>query len=61
MNSMSESTVGCESSCEIHKELTTRKKVNSLEVVFSVILFVTAICGVWKASSLAISIVSFMQ
>ena len=54
MNSMSESTVGCESSCEIHKELTTRKKVNSLEVVFSVILFVTAI-------SLAISIVSFMQ
>ena len=61
MKAIDECGIICDSVCNEPNEKSVKKKINGFEIAFSMILFVTTICGIWQASSVAMSIVTLMQ
>ena len=61
MKAVNESKTLCGIDCISKNNDKDCQKVKGVEVVFSMILFVSAVFGIWQASSLAISIATLMQ
>ena len=61
MNTIDNCEMNCGCNCVSDVGKKKIKKNNGLEIVFSMVLSISAICGVWQASSLVISFVSLMQ
>ena len=60
MNAINENTTFCEIDCNSKTNDNDCRKVKGVEVVFSMILFVSAVFGIWQVSSVAISIATLM-
>ena len=61
MNTINESKLVCGIYYNPGGRSKCNKKIKGLEVAFSMVLFIAAVCGVVQASSIVISIVSLIQ